>query len=125
MIFSCPPYFDLEVYSDLPDDLSSMTWDLFVPKYTSIIRKSIALLKPDHYAVWVVGEIRDKKGFYRDFVGLTKRAFIDNGAGLYNDAILLNSVGSASMRAGKQFEAGRKLCKVHQNVLVFKKYSNG
>jgi DNA modification methylase len=110
MIFSCPPYFDLEVYSDLPDDLSHLDWEAFRVKYTSIIKKAIGLLKPDHYAVWVVGEIRDKKGFYRDFVGLTKRAFIDNGAGLYNDAIILNSVGSAAMRAGKQFEAGKKLC---------------
>lgn len=120
-IFSCPPYADLEVYSDLPDDLSNMDYKDFVLKYRSIIQKALKLLKPNSYAVFVVGEVRDKDGFYYDFVGDTKRAFIDAGAKLYNDCILLNVVGSASMRASKVFEAGKKLTKIHQNVLVFKK----
>ncbi len=120
-ILSCPPYFDLERYSDLPDDLSNMGYEKFLVKYTNIIRKSIGLLKKGCFACFVVGEIRDKKGYYRDFVGDTKRAFIENGALLYNDAILLNSVGSASIRASFQFDSGKKLCKIHQNVLVFKK----
>lgn len=119
-IFSCPPYADLEVYSDLPDDLSNMNYSDFVIKYRSIIQKALKLLKPNCYAVFVVGEVRDKDGFYYDFVGDTKRAFIDAGAKLYNDCVLLNVVGSASMRASKVFEAGKKLTKIHQNVLVFK-----
>ncbi len=120
-IFSCPPYADLEVYSDLPEDLSNMDYKDFVIKYRSIISKALKLLKPNCYAVFVVGEVRDKDGFYYDFVGDTKRAFFDAGAKLYNDAILLNVVGSASMRASKVFEAGKKLTKIHQNVLIFKK----
>jgi hypothetical protein len=119
-IFSCPPYADLEVYSKMPEDLSNMDYKDFVIKYRSIISKALKLLKPNCYAVFVVGEVRDKDGFYYDFVGDTKRAFIDAGAKLYNDAILLNVVGSASMRASKVFEAGKKLTKIHQNVLVFK-----
>jgi len=121
-ILSCPPYFDLELYSDDENDLSNMTYDDFKIKYESIIRKSIKLLKKDCFACFVVGEIRDKKtGFYRDFVGFTKQCFINNGALLYNDIVLLNSVGSASLRAGKQFESSKKVCKIHQNVLIFKK----
>jgi len=38
---------------------------------------------------------------------------------LYNEAILVTSVGSACMRVTKQFESGRKFAKTHQNVLVF------
>ena len=120
-IFSCPPYADLEVYSDLPEDLSNMDYKDFVIKYRSIIQKALKLLKPNCYAVFVVGEVRGKDGFYYDFVGDTKKAFINAGAKLYNDAILLNVVGSASMRASKVFEAGKKLTKIHQNVLIFKK----
>ncbi|NLZ31066.1 MAG: hypothetical protein GX885_10070 [Methanomicrobiales archaeon] len=67
-----------------------------------------------------MGEVRDKDGFYYDFVGDTKRAFIDAGAKLYNDAILLNAVGTASMRADRIFGSNKKLVKIHQNVLVFK-----
>lgn len=120
-IFSCPPYANLEVYSDLPDDLSNMNYKDFIIKYRSIIGKAIKLLKPGRFACFVVGEVRDKEGYYYDFVGDTKRAFIDQGAKLYNDAVLLSVVGSASMRASKVFEAGRKLTKIHQNILIFKK----
>lgn len=120
MIFSCPPYADLEVYSDLPEDLSNMDYKDFLIKYRLIIGKSLKLLKPNCFAVFVVGEVRGKDGFYYDFVGDTKRAFIEQGAKLYNDCVLLNVVGSASMRASKVFEAGKKLTKIHQNVLVFK-----
>jgi DNA modification methylase len=120
-IFSCPPYADLEVYSDLKDDLSNMQYNDFSLKYKSIIGKALKLLKKNCYAVFVVGEVRGKDGFYYDFVGDTKRAFIEQGAKLYNDAVLVNVVGSASMRASKVFEAGKKLTKIHQNVLVFKK----
>ena len=105
----------------MPEDLSNMDYKDFVLKYRSIIKKALTLLKPNCYAVFVVGEVRDKDGFYYDFVGDTKKAFIEQGAKLYNDAILLNVVGSASMRASKVFEAGKKLTKIHQNVLVFLK----
>jgi len=37
-LFSCPPYADLEVYSDLPDDLSNMDYKDFLTKYCSIIK---------------------------------------------------------------------------------------
>jgi DNA modification methylase len=120
-IFSCPPYADLEVYSDLPDDLSNMDYDNFIIKYRSIIKKAGKLLKRGAYACFVVGEVRDKDGYYYDFVGDTKRAFTDLGLKLYNDAVLLNSVGTASMRANRIFGSNKKLVKIHQNVLVFKK----
>lgn len=120
-VFSCPPYADLEKYSDDPADLSNMPYDVFIEKYRRIIKKSIDLLKPGGYACFVVGDIRDKKGYYRDFVSHTKQAFIDAGAGLYNEAILLQPLGTAMLRAAKIFEASGKLTKVHENVLVFKK----
>jgi len=121
MVFSCPPYADLEVYSDLPGDISNKDYKDFMAIYTEIIQKSVALLKTGGYAVFVVGDMRDKKGFYRDFVSDTKRAFIAAGAGLYNDAVLLQPLGTAMLRAAKIFEAGGKLTKVHENVLIFKK----
>jgi len=121
MIFSCPPYADLEVYSDMPGDLSNKEYDDFLTLYNSIIQKSVKLLRRGGYAIFVVGDIRDKRGFYRDFVSHTKQAFIRAGAGLYNEAIMLQPLGTAMLRAAKIFEAGKKLTKVHENVLIFKK----
>ena len=121
LLFSCPPYADLEVYSDAKGDISNMPYKEFMSAYREIIRKSCSLLKEDRFAVFVVGDVRDKKGFYKNFVSDTIRAFIDSGLMLYNEMILLNSVGNAGMRAGKTFNGGRKVIKVHQNVLVFYK----
>ena len=121
MIFSCPPYADLEVYSDAKEDISNMPYKDFIEAYKEIIRKSCELLKEDRFAVFVVGDVRDKKGFYQNFVSDTIMAFWNCGVLLYNEMILLNSVGNAGMRAGKTFNGGRKVIKVHQNVLVFYK----
>lgn len=120
-IFSCPPYADLEVYSDNKDDLSTMSYDDFRDAYFEIIKKACALLKNDAFACFVVGEVRDKKGIYYNFVGDTIKAFIDAGLDYYNEAILVTSVGSLPLRAGKAFSASRKLGKTHQNILVFVK----
>jgi len=121
-IFSCPPYMNLEVYSDLPNDLSTMSDNKFIEIYESIIKKSCNLLKNDGLACFVVGDVRDKQGYYKDFITITKMAFYKAGLKLYNEAILLeNGLNTAAMRADKQFTAGKKLVKVHQNVLIFKK----
>lgn len=118
-IFSCPPYGDLEVYSDADDDLSAMDHKEFIAAYRAIIAAAVVKLRMDRFACFVVGDFRDKKGFYRNFVSDTIGAFEDAGARLYNEAILVTAVGSLPIRVGRQFEAGRKLGKTHQNVLVF------
>ena len=121
MIFSCPPYADLEVYSDAKEDLSNMPYKDFIAVYRDIIRKSCALLKDDRFAVFVVGDVRDSKGFYYDFISDTKKIFIDCGAKLYNELIIVEMVGNLAMRVGKYMNGGRKVGKQHQNVLVFYK----
>lgn len=121
MLFSCPPYADLEVYSEDPRDISSMTYGDFLTAYREIISESCKLLADNTFACFVVGEVRDKKGNYRNFVGDTVEAFRAAGLHFYNEAILITAVGSLPVRVGKQFKAGRKLGKTHQNVLVFVK----
>jgi hypothetical protein len=118
-VFSCPPYGDLEKYSDDPRDLSAMDWHAFVAAYKRIILRAVGKMKPDTFACFVVGDFRDGKGFYRNFVSETIDGFEQAGARLYNEAILATAIGSASMRVTKQFEASRKMAKTHQNVLVF------
>lgn len=121
-IFSCPPYYDLETYTDDPADLSNMkTYAEFMVAYRSIINKSVAMLKPDRFAVFVVGELRDKDGNYYGFVKDTIDAFHDAGAKLYNEIIVINAIGSLRLTVGKQFTASRKMAKIHQNALVFVK----
>lgn len=120
-VYSCPPYADLEKYSDDPKDLSNMDYLQFKEVYFSIIKKSVAQLKDDRFACFVVGDVRDKKGFYYNFVSDTIQAFRDAGMEYYNEIILVNVVGSLAVRVRRQFNGGRKVGKMHQNVLVFYK----
>lgn len=121
LLFSCPPYADLEVYSDKKEDISNMPYKDFIAVYREIIRKSCSLLKDDRFAVFVVGDVRDKKGFYRNFVSDTIMAFWDCGVILYNEMILSTQIAAKALTVSKGFIASRKIGKVHQNVLVFYK----
>lgn len=121
MIISCPPYADLEVYSDHPADISNMKYPDFLTAYRAIIAESVKKLKQDRFIAWVVGDVRDKKGVYRGFVPDTIRAFEDAGAAYYNEGILVSPIGSLALRLNRQFLSGRKFGKGHQNVLIFVK----
>lgn len=121
MIFTCPPYHDLEVYSDDPRDISNMDYDGFCDVYRQIIEKACRKLKQDRFAVFVVGDIRDKHGIYRNFVDYTKQCMLRCGLKTYNELILVEQIGTGAIRAPKQFNRGRKVVKTHQNVLVMYK----
>ncbi len=122
LVFSCPPYADLERYSDDPRDLSTMPYDEFLVFYRHIINESCKMLRDNRFACFVVGDVRDREtGTYRNFVSDTIEAFHAAGLELYNEAILVTSVGSLPIRVSKQFVGSRKLGKTHQNVLVFVK----
>lgn len=120
MIFTCPPYADLEVYSDNPKDISTMKYQDFITTFRLILKNAVGKLKDDRFACIVVGEVRDKKtGFYYGLIPDTISAMNDAGARYYNEMILVTSVGSLPLRAGRIFQASRKIGKTHQNVLVF------
>ena len=121
-VFTCPPYYDLEVYSDDPNDLSAMAdWPMFLDAYSDIIGHALAALKRDRFAAIVVSEIRGKDGIFRGLVPQTIRQFELHGARFYNEAVLINPAGTLPMRIGRQFDASRKLGRSHQNILVFVK----
>lgn len=122
LLFSCPPYYDVEVYSDLPNDASNQgTYEDFLQILRDAFNSAIGCLKNDRFAVVVVGDVRDKRtGCYYDFVGDVKRLFKDAGMPLYNEVILIESGASTALRVTNCMKT-RKMVKCHQNVLVFYK----
>lgn len=120
-VFTCPPYHNLEKYSDHPADLSAMRWKEFAEVYTEIIAESVRCLAEDRFATWVVGEVRNSLGAIRGLIPLTIAAHEAAGARLYNDAILMNTLGTVPMRLGNQWRASRKMGRHHQYVLTFVK----
>lgn len=123
-LISCPPYFDLEQYSDDENDLSNLSWSDFQTAYRQIFKDAIRMLNNDSFAAVVIGEVRDKKdknGQYLNLVGETITALTEAGTEYYNEMILVTSFASAALRARRHFVPSRKVVKVHQNVLVFVK----
>jgi tRNA1(Val) A37 N6-methylase TrmN6 len=121
LLFSCPPYFDLEKYSDLPNDASNQKeYKSFLKILDEAFSNSIKCLKKDRFAVIVIGDIRDGKGNYRRLPDHIKDIFEKNGMPLYNELIMLEMIGRKALTANRNFIL-RKCPKVHQNVLVFYK----
>jgi DNA modification methylase len=122
LVFTCPPYAHLEVYSDDPADMSNMDYPQFLDAYRAAIAQAVQVLRRDRFICWVVGEVRQKGG--GPLVGLvpdTVQAFRDAGASYYNDHILLTPIGTAANRAPRAFNATRKPPRVHEYLLVFVK----
>lgn len=119
-LFTCPPYFNLEKYSNDPRDISNMSKDGFTDVYSRIIGEACATLKQNRFAAVVIGDVRDDDGVYIDFHGITVRAFMGCGMKLYNEFIIKNAVGTGAMRHA-QFANSRKNVKTHQTILVFYK----
>jgi 16S rRNA G966 N2-methylase RsmD len=123
LLFSCPPYFNLEVYSDKENDASNQdTYEDFIAILDNAFKSAVGCLKNNRFAVVVVGDIRNKKtGGYYGFNDDIKRIFKEAGCLVYNEIILVEAGGaSLAIRAGG-FMDSRKVGKMHQNILVFYK----
>ncbi len=123
LLFTCPPYYDLEVYSDDPADLSTFpTYEQFLTAYGGILGMGVDRLDNDRFAVVVVGDMRDKRtGYMRPFVADTIAAMQSAGAMYHQEVVIVTPAGTLPQRTGKQFETSRKFGKQHQQALVFVK----
>ena len=127
-VFTCPPYYDLEVYSDTKGDLSNMSELDFDETLESILYQSTIKLKDNRFFGIVVSEVREPSvtgkystGKYRGLVRKTIEMCEKHGLEFYNDLILYNSQHQASRVAKTYFNRNRKIASVHQNVLIFVK----
>ena len=127
-VFTCPPYYDLEVYSDDMNDLSTLSERNFDIKFDKIIYKSTLQLKQNRFFGIVVSEVRNPSttgnysiGNYRKLVSKTIEMCESHGLKFYNDMVLFNSQHQASRVGKTYFDRNRKIPSVHQNILIFVK----
>lgn len=122
LVFTCPPYVNLEKYSDDERDISNKEFKEFIRLYKDILIKASNKLKDNRFFVIVVGEVRDKNGIYYNFVGDTVKILSEDcGLQYYNEIILMVPTGTLHLTVGQSFNKYRKIGKKHQNVLVFYK----
>lgn len=121
LMFSYPPYYDLEHYSDDPLDASNQeSYEEFRKILDNAFTAGAKLLKDNRFAVVVMSNVRGKDGAYYDICGDITKIMERNGLKLYNEIILVNVIGTASMRAGNYMK-NRKVARVHQEVMVYYK----
>ncbi len=120
--FTCPPYWNIEVYSDDPDDFSAFdTYGEFHDAMYDVAKAQFKVMKPGVFACIVVGNFRDKKtGAIIDFRGDTVINYQDAGFLFHQDVILSKNFGSAVQRSTNAWK-GKKLISTHEHLLVFQK----
>ena len=119
---TCPPYFDLEIYSDGHNDLSNLgNYSEFNASMWLSANSHFERLKPGAFACIIVGLFRDKKtGELIDFPADTVENFRDAGFIYWQNIILSKNFASAAVRAANAWK-GHKLVPRHENLLVFRK----
>lgn len=121
MLLTCPPYWNLEVYSEDPADLSTkQTYSDFLLGISEVIRRSKHGLKNGGVAVWVVGEFRHPEtSELLDFPGDVARLHQEHGFWIYDRFVYSHANPQAFWRMGV-FDKTRKLIRVHEHVIVAK-----
>ena len=118
---TCPPYFDLETYSDLPTDLSNLSsYEEFNAGMFMCALAHRKKMKPGAFVCIVVGPFRNKKTKELiDFRADTVLNFQEAGFIWHQEVVLSKNFGSAAKRAGNAWK-GKKLVPIHEYLLVFR-----
>lgn len=119
---TCPPYYDLEKYSDQPDDLSNLsTYGEFNAGIAFSALAHYPLMKPGAFVCVVVGPFRNKKtGELIDFPAHTVENFREAGFIYWQQIVLSKNFGSACQRSTTSWK-GQKLVPIHEFLLIFRK----
>lgn len=117
---TCPPYYDLEKYSDLPNDLSNLSsYGEFNAGMALCGVSHRRVMRPGAFVGIVVGNFRDRSGELVDFRSHTVENFREAGFKFWQEIILSKNFGSAAKRSTNAW-SGKKLVPIHEFLLIFK-----
>jgi DNA modification methylase len=124
LVMTCPPYWNLEKYEAVTDQLSNHTsYADFLVSIQRTATNIARVLKPGAFGCWVCADFRALSGtrkgllpFHVDSIS----AFTGAGLSLHDIIIIQNNSPFASLQAGK-VAANRYTSKVHEYLLVFRK----
>jgi DNA modification methylase len=120
MALTCPPYWNLEQYSDLKEDLSNLkTYNEFDDSMHQCAFSHRRHMKPGAFVCIVVGPFRDKKGELIDFPAHTVGNFRDAGFIYHQQIVLSKNFASAAKRSTNAWK-GHKLVPAHEFLLIFR-----
>lgn len=122
---TCPPYWNLETYSDLDTDLSNASsYAEFNAGMALCAQAHRQHMKPGAFVSIVVGPFRDKRtGELIDFPAHTVENFREAGFIYWQQIVLSKNFASAAKRSTNAWK-GHKLVPAHEFLLVFRTPDN-
>ena len=126
LVFTCPPYWNLETYSEQDNDLSSIAdYSDFLTEMSKVYSKCSSLMHDKSYCCFVVADFRDYSEGRKlinhlvPFVSDMIRCGEESGLSLYDKVIVKKPMGTAPSRL--KLWNNRKTVRIHEELLVFKK----
>lgn len=118
--YTCPPYWNMEVYSAMADDLSNAhTYEQFLSGMKKVLISTYKALKPGSLSIWVVGNFRHGHRLLHFNGDLVHKAE-EVGFQLHDEIIFWGGSGQATLRSGT-FVKNRKSVRIHEYVIILKK----
>lgn len=120
LIFTCPPYHQLEKYESAQGQLSDLKeYSEFLTRISRCAERCYSILDIGKFACWVVADWRDGKAFrifHSDLIAIFKKANFTP----WDIVVIKNHSPFTHLQAGK-VAANRYTSKTHEYLMVFRK----
>lgn len=124
LIFTCPPYFDIEPYESVDGQLTDIkTYDEFMQMIGKCAQNCYRIAKSGSFCVWVVADFRDNRlghSQLMNFHGDTITTF-KNAGWLQHDIIIMENISPFVSLTQYQAARFRYTPKTHEYIIVFRK----
>jgi DNA modification methylase len=124
LIFTCPPYFDIEPYESVDGQLTDIkTYYEFIQMIGKCAENCYRIAKSGSFCVWVVADFRDNRlghSQLMNFHGDTITAF-KNAGWLQHDIVIMENISPFVSLTQYQAARFRYTPKTHEYILVFRK----
>lgn len=122
LIFSCPPYYDIEKYKSCDGQLTDIAgYDQFLTRLSAILFKSIEFLEVGKYMILVVGDFRKNGKYYTFHSDLMHELELDYRIVLHDLIVVQNIPFHVGAIYFGNMKKTKRVSKVHEYILVYKK----
>jgi DNA modification methylase len=120
LVFTCPPYFDIEKYESVDGQLSDASdYKEFMAFIDTTAKNCFRVLKDGGFCVWVVADFR-KNCELIPFHSDTMNSFIKAGF-LNHDLVVMENISPFASMQLEKVASKRYTSKIHEFILVFRK----
>ncbi len=120
MIYTSPPYWDLEYYGDEPEQLGyKHTYEEFLNKLQTIINECYRVIKKGKYCIFNINDFRKNSIYYTyhaDVISLFRKAGF-----IIHDVVIIKWANALGACFASQVESRKVCAKIHEYLIIGKK----